>query len=156
MSVWFPLSQAGDDEPRHEVDTATWATGSETVLVVEDDDMVRRFVERSLVEAGYRVFAARSADEAMDIFRTRDDEIHLVLTDVVMPGASGSDLAERLALVAPGLPLLFMSGYVDDRFLHRELERAPEQILRKPFTVSELRASVGRALGRHSAGAPRS
>ena len=74
--------------------------------------------------------------------------MQLVLTDVVMPLMDGLELADRLAMIAPEVPILFMSGYVDNSFLSEELEQRPELLLRKPFSTSELRTRVRRVLDR--------
>lgn len=122
--------------------------GDERILVVEDDALVRRFVERALSDAGYTVATAVTGEEALDAIRTSDAPPHLVLSDVVMPIMTGPELAEKLALIQPDVPVLFMSGYVDQTFLGRELENHPEQLLRKPFATAELRRRVRDALDR--------
>ncbi len=127
--------------------------GTERILVVEDDAMVRRFVVRALTDAGYDVRAVGSGEHALEYIRLESPTIDLVLTDVVMPGVDGRELAERLGLTHPRTPVLFMSGYIDDRMLSDVLDESPESILRKPFSASTLRASVRAALERAAAGA---
>lgn len=149
MTVLLPLTtrtKAGQEE----AGAPMVDTGTERVLVVEDDELVRRFVVRALREAGYDVRSAPSGDAALEAIGA-DSAVDLVLTDVVMPGLSGHDLAERLALAHPETPVLFMSGYVDDHLLQETFEDRPESLLRKPFTSAQLRISVRTILDRQAA-----
>jgi PAS domain S-box-containing protein len=148
MIVWFPSAVAPPEvEPPAPVAAAS---GTESILVVEDDELVRAFVSRALGDAGYQVRTTASGEEALRQLERDPSAIDLVLTDVVMAGVSGPELAERLATVAPSLPVLFMSGYisgyVDNPFLNSELARRPERLLRKPFSAVELRRRVRDAL----------
>jgi two-component system cell cycle sensor histidine kinase/response regulator CckA len=117
--------------------------GSETVLLVEDDAGVRRAMTRVLAAAGYDVLVAQHADEAEALFAQNGPGINLVLTDVSMPGLSGPQLVRRLLAQAPDLPVIFMSGYVDES-LHRELEHYP--VLEKPISQATLTTEIRRAL----------
>ncbi|MFO8071798.1 MAG: PAS domain S-box protein [Polyangia bacterium] len=120
--------------------------GGETVLVVEDEQMVRRIAERVLRASGYRVLSAANAGEALLICEQHDGEIDLVLTDMVMPQMSGEQLAERLAERWPKIRVLYMSGYTGDEIAqHGSLD--PEiHFVSKPFTASELAGKVRAAL----------
>lgn len=146
MRLWFPLADAEDESPA--APSGTELSGSETVLVVEDDDLVRAFVQRALAEAGYEVLSTGTGAEALDALEARDGDVDLVLTDVVMPGMSGPELAQRLSIEGVEAPVLFMSGYIDRAFLSGEMERHPESLLRKPFTAVELRRRVREVLDR--------
>ena len=121
--------------------------GTETVLVVEDEDAVRLIVRRVLEEQGYGIIEARDGNDALRICGQRGDEIHLVLSDVIMPGMGGRDLARALASQWPELPILFMSGYNDDDELaiDGDLDTA---VLAKPFTSETLARQVREALDR--------
>jgi CheY-like chemotaxis protein len=110
--------------------------GSETLLVVEDEDTVRALTLRVLADAGYAVVAARHGEEALELIRQMP--IDLVISDVVMPGMGGAELAERLATERPGLPLVFMSGYTGDDVARLGLGSAEERFLQKPFAAESL------------------
>ena len=89
------------------------ARSAECVLIVEDEDILRGVMRRSLEDAGYRVLEAGGATEALKLVRENNRSIDLLLTDVIMPGKSGRELAEEVALLRPRLPVLFTSGYTD-------------------------------------------
>jgi signal transduction histidine kinase/ActR/RegA family two-component response regulator len=127
------------------------APGRETVLLVEDDPTVRSVTGRMLRELGYTVLEAGSASEARTVAATADGRIDLLLTDVVMPGGSGRELAEALARTQPGLPVVFMSGYTADVILRQGVVQDKVAFLSKPFTADALAEALRRALNR---GAP--
>ena len=120
-------------------------TGHETILLVEDDDAVRRVLARAMTAAGYQVLAAADAAEALDLSAEAGRPIDLVMTDVVLPGLDGHGLAARLAESRPGLPVLYLSGYPPDT-AKRYGAGPPGELLRKPFSVESLLAAVRRAL----------
>ncbi len=119
---------------------------NETVLVVEDADEVRDLLERMLVSHGYRVLVADSAEPAMVIADRFEGTIDLLLTDVVMPGMNGRELAHRLACRRPGLRTLFISGYTDSAIVHREVVDAGLSFLQKPFSTGDLARAVRKVL----------
>ena len=123
----------------------------ETILVVEDEASMRAIAREILEEYGYRVIEAATADEAIQVARSHPEPIHLLITDVVMPGMNGPALAETLKAERPGLGVLFMSGYTDDFIAHRGILGAGASLLEKPFTLQGLLARVRTALG-HRAG----
>ena len=147
MRIWIPalLDTEIIAPPAPPLDVAR---GDETILVVEDDELVRAFVGRALRVGGFDVHLTASGTEALEYLRNRTDPVDLVLSDVVMPGLSGPELAERLAIEAPHTPVLFMSGYIDNPFFDEELQKNPESLLRKPFTLHELQDRVRRTLDR--------
>lgn len=111
--------------------------GDETILLVEDDVNVRRVTMRLLTSLGYRVLEAGDGESALALLRTHG-EIALMFTDVVMKGMGGGELAAKAASVRAGLPVLFTSGYVEDRMLEKLLDEKGPQVLRKPFTRGRL------------------
>jgi PAS domain S-box-containing protein len=128
---------------------AAAATEHDTVLLVEDDENVRRFTRLVLERHGVQVLEAASADEALAAAAARTGPIDLLLSDVVMPGRSGPELADEFARIRPGVPVLFMSGYPADRIRRAGPFGGREaQMLTKPFTSAELLAAIERVLGR--------
>ena len=120
--------------------------GRETVLLVEDDDDVRRVAASILRKQGYRVVQAAGADEALRAFDEHGASIQLLLTDVVMPGMGGPQLAERLTARREGLPVLFMTGHSDDPVLHYGVRDGGVVLLHKPFTPESLASKVREVL----------
>ncbi|MCA9524404.1 MAG: PAS domain S-box protein [Myxococcales bacterium] len=124
----------------------TVATGTETVLIVEDEDAVRRLAERILRGAGYDVHVAARGDEALRVCDELDGALDLLLTDVVMPQMSGRALAERLVERFPGLEVVYMSGYTDDAIAQHGILELGTRFVGKPFSAAELTRIVREAL----------
>ncbi len=122
------------------------ATGTETVLVVEDEEALRRVILRALVSAGYTVIMANDGDEALQICGRHTEELHLVLTDVVMPRMSGRVLAGELAKIRPTVKVVYMSGYTEDAISHHGILDPGTHFLAKPFTVTGLLQKVREVL----------
>ncbi len=133
---------------------APQARPGETVLLVEDDPAVRRTVSRSLEQLGYRVLPADGAAGALACVEAGGDRIDLLLSDVVMPGRSGPELASALLERFPGLRTLFMSGFPDDAVVQREALAPGVRLLQKPFTLKDLARAVREVLD--GAGSPAS
>lgn len=143
FQLYLPASDAPAAERPAAMDLPR---GTETILVVEDEQMVRGLVAETLRTAGYRVIAAGDGDEALRLSAEHEGPIHLLLTDVVMPAMDGRDLAERLALARPGLRTLFMSGYAHPAESHGA-ERAPfGDLVPKPFSPVALARRVRETL----------
>jgi len=106
----------------------------ELILIVEDEEQVRKVAARALTEAGYRVLEAANGREAVERVAHAPAPVRLVLTDVVMPEMSGRELAERLAHILPGIPVLFTSGYTDGEIFRRGLLAPESEFLDKPFS----------------------
>lgn len=118
-----------------------------TVLLAEDDDAVRGFVQAALEQSGYAVIAAPDGRAAGDLFAAAPDRFDLVLTDVVMPHAIGPELAARVRRLRPGVPVLFMSGFPGGHGIAPDALSPDERLLAKPFSVGDLIATVGELLG---------
>jgi two-component system cell cycle sensor histidine kinase/response regulator CckA len=117
---------------------ATAAGGTETILLVEDEEAVRLLARECLEANGYRVLEARHGAEAIELARTFDGPIHLLFTDVLMPGMTGGELAQQLAGIRPGLPALFASGYTPNGAPQSDLFAPGVNFLQKPFSPAEL------------------
>jgi CheY-like chemotaxis protein len=112
--------------------------GTETILLVEDEEMVRTLARAVLQESGYKVLEAERAAEALRICEEHKEPIHLLLTDVVMPQVSGRELAESLSASRPDTRVLFMSGYTDDTIVRHGVPGPGTSFLEKPFTPETL------------------
>ena len=123
-----------------------FASGEKTILVVEDEDSLREVAREVLESKGYRVLTASSGKEALSVAAAHPEPVRLLLTDVVMPGMSGQELAERLRPARPEMSVLFMSGYADDVVARRGILASGNRLLSKPFSVSTLAQSVHEAL----------
>ncbi|MBN1991781.1 MAG: response regulator, partial [Anaerolineae bacterium] len=120
--------------------------GTETVLVVEDDAGVREFITRSLNQQGYAMLEAADGREAMRLVQNHRGAIHLLLTDVIMPGANGKTLAAELGQICPGLKILFMSGYTNAALAQHGVLEPGIAFLPKPFTTLGLARKVREVL----------
>jgi two-component system, cell cycle sensor histidine kinase and response regulator CckA len=118
--------------------------GSETILLVEDEESVRQLVRETLESRGYRVLEAPNGEAALALAAQHKDDLHLVITDVVMPGLSGHELARQLLAARPSLKVLYLSGYAQDAFPPSESHKA---FLQKPFTLQNLARKVREVLG---------
>jgi CheY-like chemotaxis protein len=116
--------------------------GFGTVLVVEDDNSVRALIRRTLEKAGYDVLEAASPEEALPISQTFGGTVHLLITDIVMPGSNGRELAERLQPGRPEMRVLYISGYTDNAIVHHGVVDERVDFLQKPFTPQALVARV--------------
>ncbi len=133
----------GNTIARNELDAnAVLQTGTETVLLVEDDDAVRALASRVLRHAGYKLLEARDAQDAFSVARDYPQHIDLLVSDIVMPGVNGLVLARRLSMVRPSMRVLLMSGYTDDEILRRGLKEPGTAYLQKPFTPTVLASKV--------------
>jgi CheY-like chemotaxis protein len=147
FTIYFPqVSIAGAPEP--EPMLLRSATGSETILVVEDQPALRELVRKILQQKGYRVLEAPDGEEAVRIAESTARPIQLVITDVVMPGMNARAMAERIRAIWPTVRVLFMSGYHDDDIMLRSLTSAKIEFLQKPFLPYDLAEKVRMVLER--------
>jgi PAS domain S-box-containing protein len=121
-------------------------TGEETVLLVEDEEVVREMAMEILQECGYRVLQAKNGDEALELAQQHRDEIHLMLTDVVMPRMSGRELTEQLTVLRPDIKVLYMSGYTDDAIVQHGVLEEGTAFIGKPFSMEALARKVRETL----------
>jgi PAS domain S-box-containing protein len=150
FSVYLPRDH-GTVEPLAHIDpVARIASGRESILVVEDEPTLLQLVGRALEAQGYEVTAALGPEEAIRRSTERQGPIDLLLTDVVMPGMDGVELAQQLLASRPGLRQLYMSGYTADLITEHGVLDQNIDFLPKPFTLSELSAAVRRVLDREA------
>jgi CheY-like chemotaxis protein len=116
--------------------------GTETILVVEDEEALLGISRRTLVAAGYKVLTATNGDEALLVSAQHAGDIQLLLTDVIMPRMSGGALAQALSKARPALKVLYMSGYTDDAIVHHGVLNAGTHFLAKPFTATDMTRKV--------------
>ena len=122
--------------------------GTETVLLVEDEDAVRTLASRVLAEQGYVVLEARNGREALDVLERPDHGVQLVLTDVVMPDMGGVELSARVARAHPDMRIVYMSGYTEGDKLQPGLRNSPYPFLQKPFSPENLAVRIRETLDR--------
>jgi two-component system cell cycle sensor histidine kinase/response regulator CckA len=149
FKVYLPSVEMPAESVEKEAATIYPSTGEETILVVEDEKMVRELVREILSQKGYNVLEAHRGTEALEVSERHEGAIHLLLTDVVMPGMDGPELARRLTAQRPDMRVLFMSGYIDHIVLHDGVLEQGSEFLQKPFTVRALGTKVRRVLDRY-------
>ena len=116
--------------------------GFETVLLVEDENGVRELARQYLETSGYKVIPASNGNEALELASAYEEPIHLLMTDVVMPGISGRELADRLSVIRPDIRILFMSGYTEQAVVHHGIIAEDATLLQKPFTLGTLASKL--------------
>lgn len=119
-----------------------------TVLVLDDEATIRSAVQRILEASGYDVLTAPTAHEALEVLSAHDGPVHLLLCDLVLPGLGGREAANTLRARHPDMGILFMSGYSTHGSFRRDLQKAGEPFLAKPFEANELINAVRAALTR--------
>ena len=146
FKLYFPLVEAPAELTEAERRAAD-LRGAETVLLVEDEERIRKLVVTMLAKQGYRVLEAESPAAAMAYVEERGETIELLLTDIVMPDMNGFDLAKAVRQARPDIKLLYMSGYTDNRVSEGWVLDPGTPFLQKPFTASALAQKVREALG---------
>jgi two-component system, cell cycle sensor histidine kinase and response regulator CckA len=152
VQVYWPEIRAAAEAPAEAAPQPPLAGGSETLLIVEDEDLVRAFAVRALRSFGYTCHQAHNADEALRLLDDHETRVDLLITDVVMPGMSGRELGDQLARLRPGIPVLYTSGYTDEDVIRRGMLEEGRPFLQKPFTPHELARAVRDALDTQVAG----
>jgi PAS domain S-box-containing protein len=148
FKVYLPAVARSPVRPASPSAEESSPTGTETVLVVEDEAPLREIVKECLEESGYRVLEASSGPAALALSDAFGDTIHLLLTDVIMPEMGGAQLAARLRERRPGLRVIYMSGYTDDAMILHGVLTQGVPLLEKPFTPSRLALQVREVLDR--------
>ena len=144
--IYFPRIAACLIEEQREPSGNENPFGDETILMVEDDAAVRHFTRAILKGYGYHVLEAAGGEEALEIARKYSDDIHLLLTDVVLPGLNGVEVSERLKVIRPHVKVLFVSGYMADVIARRAVLSPGVSLLPKPFTADGLASKLREVL----------
>lgn len=146
FKVYLPEVKESPVENPIPIESTKPMMGSETVLLVEDEDGVRRLARHMLTAHGYQVIEAAQGKEAIISVEQNPGSIHLLITDLVMPDMSGRTLADQVASLDPNIKILFMSGYTDDAIVRHEIYLDRIHFLQKPFTMSNLLTKVREAI----------
>ena len=143
--VYLP-QVAEEVTPSHAPPVARAASGTVTLLLVDDNAGLCRLAARMLAPTSYTVLMAASGEEALDVLAGHDGQIHLLLTDLVMPGMHGAELARRVKEHHPGIPVIYMTGYTDDEVVRRGMVTGTVPLLNKPFTAPVLLDTIRQVL----------
>jgi CheY-like chemotaxis protein len=146
FTIYFPAVPASAEQPTTAAAVDADGEGHETILVVEDEPAVRALTQRILQSAGYRVLTAADGAEALQRLEQLADPLDLLLTDVVMPGMNGRELATRATRLRPEIKVLYATGHTADGLLRRGVLDATSRVVTKPFTARELRRKVRETL----------
>ena len=142
FTIYFPRTAEASAAVSAPLPGAAPRRGTETILLVEDEEAVRAFARTVLERNGYRVLEAAGGMDAFARVATREHEVDLLVTDVVMPLMSGKELARNLAHISPKLKVLYVSGYTGNTILHSAILDQGADFLQKPFSSQELLAKV--------------
>lgn len=154
ITVYWPCANLSDvTVDAGVVTSATARAGGETILLVEDEALVRDLVRRVLLTSGYTVLEAVDGEQALQLRHEHPGPIDLLVADVMLPGLSGPEVAKRLVAMQPGLPVLYMSGYARETVERYDLPLSTSAFLQKPFTPAALLDRVREALKDPSTGA---
>jgi len=152
FTIYLPVYHATAEELAREAageEASEWSGGGR-ILLVEDEDTVRAVAERALTRQGYTVTTATDGDEGLELVKA-GGVFDLVVSDVVMPSMDGPAMAREIRKLAPGLPVLFMSGYAEEE-LRREIDIEGMHFIAKPFSVQQIATKVGQVLGAQRSG----
>ena len=146
FKIFLPVSEVSPTNPEKEPETITDTQGNETILIVEDNDMVRHLTDEILRPLGYSILMAQNATEALAVAASHPHPIDLVLTDVIMPDMDGKTMFTKLSELFPKAEVLYMSGYTNEIIAHLGVLNKGVRFIQKPFTVQGLAKKVREAL----------
>ncbi|MCE5312981.1 MAG: response regulator, partial [Nitrospiraceae bacterium] len=145
--IYLPAHKKEYEQPASEQAVETpRAPGSENILLVEDEPSILKMATTMLELLGYTVIAADTPAKAIELASKHDGDIHLLMTDVIMPGMNGRELAKKLLATRPNIKQLFMSGYTADVIAHHGVLDEGVQFIQKPFSIKDMAAKVRQAL----------
>jgi PAS domain S-box-containing protein len=142
FKIYLPRIDENSLLPEEQSGAENVQEGSETILLVEDEEIVRNLTRQMLESCGYKIIEAGNGREALSICQRDDCKIDLLITDVVMPKMSGRELGEQLAVLRPEITVLYMSGYTDDTAVRQDAVEAGANFIQKPFTFNNLAEKV--------------
>ena len=142
FKIYLPVSKKTKEETERKSTPKTLSRGDETILIVDDNTSIRRLIVDTLKPLGYSCLQAASGDEAINVVREYSGEIHLLLTDVIMPGMSGGELAEMIRKERPGIKVIFMSGYTEDTIAYHGVLKQGINYISKPITPVTLTQKI--------------
>jgi PAS domain S-box-containing protein len=146
VKIYLPRIDEPAEAPPGQIGSTQMVTGKETILVVEDEESVREIAIETLSACGYTVITAGCGADALSLWDKHTEKIDLLLTDVVLPGMSGRDIAEQLAASDPGLKVLYMSGYTVNVISHYGVVDKNIAFIQKPFTPTKLARKIREVL----------
>jgi CheY-like chemotaxis protein len=144
--IYFPIAEGRVSAGKSSRSVKPLAGGTETILLVEDEDAVRSIVRVVLQRAGYTVLEANRGREALRVAAAHPGPIHLLITDVVMPEMGGRQVVAHLTATRPGLKVLYLSGHTDDAVVRHGVSEAKMAFLQKPFTIEALMNKIREVL----------
>ena len=134
FKIYLPRIEEKVEKEESLPNDSAYMTGSESILLLEDNDFVREFVMETLQNAGYAVFDAAYPEKAFHLFQVNKDKVSMLITDVVLPRMSGLDVARHIQAEAPGLSVLYISGYTENSIVNKGVLEEGLHFLQKPFT----------------------
>jgi PAS domain S-box-containing protein len=146
FKLYLPKAEVDADSEEKQRLPVTELDGSETILIVEDDDGLRKFAQEVLQQHGYKVLDAENGEDALRIGKEHEGPIHLMITDVIMPRMGGREAADRLQPLYPQMKVIYMSGYTDNAIVEHGVLAPGLNFLQKPFTPESLARKVREAL----------
>jgi CheY-like chemotaxis protein len=146
FKIYLPRVDEPLEEIRQRAVRKETPRGNETVLIVEDEEEVRKLAVKILQRQGYMVLVASHGNEALSVCKKHKGSIHLLVTDIVMPRMSGRELASRMAKIHPGIKVLYMSGYTENAIAHHSVLNKDMHYIQKPFTLEGMARAVREVL----------
>ena len=154
FEILLPRSAEMPSVPNTQLAAAADLSGNETILVIEDERQIRRFLKDGLESLGYRVLLAADAAEGLELCGAGDEEIDVILADVILPGMPGAELLEHAIELQPYATPVLMSGYTDDVLERTGIDESDVPLVEKPFEISDLASVIRERLAERNAKGP--